>query len=327
MASGPPVREYDVRAMRAAILREYGQTPQVGDFPAPAAGDGQLLVRVLAAGLNPVDLGIASGKFYGGVPPLPCVVGREGVGETGDGRVVYFDGPVAPYGSFAEQALIAASSACELPEGTDPGLATCFGIAGLAAWLALEYRAHVQPGETVLVLGASGVVGQIAVQGAKLMGAGRVVAAARNAQALAHTLELGADATVAIGEVADLPAALRDACGGEGANVVIDPVWGEPAAAAIQACAPEGRVVQLGAAAGATSEIPSAAIRGRGLQIFGHSNFRVPDDVKHAAFRTMVAHAAAGRLTVQLERVPLDDVASAWERQRSSPRHKLVIVP
>jgi NADPH2:quinone reductase len=312
--------------VRAAVLRRYGEPPQPEDFDEPEAGEGEDVVEVLAGGLNPVDISIASGTFYAGSPPLPYVAGREGVGRTPAGGRVYFDGPVAPFGSFAERAAIDAASAIELPDGLDDGLAVSLGIAGLAAWLALEWRARLGEGETVLVLGASGVVGQVAVQGARLLGAGRVVAAARSREGLRRAQALGADATVALGDPDDLTAALREACDG-GADVVVDPVWGEPAAAAIEAANANARVVQIGQSAGPQATIASAAVRGRSLAILGHTNFAAPREVKRAAYLRMAGHAAAGELTVPVERVALDDVAAAWERQRESPHHKLVIVP
>ncbi len=312
--------------MRAAILTAYGQPPVLGDFDDPAPAKGQVEVEVLAAGLNPVDLVIASGTFYGGSPPLPSVVGREGVGRLPDGRRAYFDGPVAPFGSMAERTLIDPESAIPLPEGLDEAVATGLGIAGLAAWLSLEWRARVQEGETVLVLGASGVVGQVGVQAAGLLGAGRVVAAARSADGLERARELGADATVRIGEDRDLAEALRSACGG-GADVVLDPLWGEPAAAAVEAMRQGGRLVQIGQSAGERSSILSSAVRGGMLSILGHTNFAVPAEVKRAAYTRMADHAAAGELRLEVERVALEDVGEAWARQQAGPQHKLVVVP
>ncbi len=167
--------------MRAAVLEVHGQPPSAGEFAEPEAGEEQAVVEVLAAGLNPVDLAIASGAFYGRAPP-PSVVGREGVARLPDGTRAYFESAVAPYGSMAERAPIELAAAIPLPEGLDEGLACAIGIAGLAAWLSLEHRAGLRPGETVLVLGASGVVGQVAVQAARLQGAARVVGAARAAR-------------------------------------------------------------------------------------------------------------------------------------------------
>lgn len=312
--------------MRAAILREYGAPPEPGDFQEPEAAEGQEVIEVLAAGLNPVDISIASGTFYGGRPELPCVVGREGVGRRTGGERVYFDGPVAPFGSFAQRAPIDPDGAIPLPDGLDEALAICCGIAGLAAWLGLEWRAGLRRGETVLVLGASGVVGQVALQAARLMGAGRVVAAARSREGLERARQLGADATVQMAEVDDLAAAFAQAAGG-GVDVIVDPVWGDPASAAIQAANRGGRLVQIGQSAGPHAVLSSAAVRGRLLEILGHASSAAPREVKRAAYERMAAHAAAGDLRVEVERIPLEDVASAWARQQASPHHKLVIVP
>jgi NADPH:quinone reductase-like Zn-dependent oxidoreductase len=312
--------------VRAAVLREYGAAPELQEFQDPDPAAGQVVLEVLAAALNPVDVSIASGTFYGGVPELPYVVGREGVGRDPDGRRVYFDGPVAPFGSFAERTLVEEVSTIPLPDGVGDGLAVCCGIAGLAAWLALEWRAGLREGETVLVLGASGVVGQIGVQAARLLGAGRVVAAARTPESLERAAQLGADATVRIGEPDDLTEAFREATGG-GADVVVDPLWGEPAAAAIEATNRGARVIQIGQSAGARASISSSAVRGRMLSILGHTNFAAGPEVKRAAYLRMVGHAAAGELTADVERVPLDEVADAWERQRAGAHRKLVIVP
>ncbi|MGH2863743.1 MAG: hypothetical protein ACRDJX_00680 [Solirubrobacteraceae bacterium] len=163
--------------MRAAVLQEYG-VPVAGEFEEPSAGPDQAALDVLAAGLNPVDVAICAGRFYAGKPPLPSIAGREGVGML-DGARVYFDAPVTPFGSMAQRALVDPSHTYPVPDGVEDGIAVALGISGLAAWLALSWRAELKAGEHVLVLAASGVLGQIAVQAAKLLGAARVGAAAR----------------------------------------------------------------------------------------------------------------------------------------------------
>ena len=314
--------------MRAAVLREHGVTPRVEEFEEPKAAEpGQVVADVVAAGLNPVDIAMASGRFYGGAPPVPSVVGREGIVRVGGGGLAYFDGPVAPDGSLAERVLVEQETLIELPAGLDAAHAVAFGIAGLAAWLALEWRAKLQDGETVLVLGATGPVGQIAVQAARRLGARRVVAAGRDSEGLGRARELGADATVRLGDQDDLAGAFREAAGGEGPNVIVDPLWGEPAVAAMHAAAPRARLVQIGQSAGAEATIPSAAVRGKLLAILGHTNFAAPPGVKRAAYTRMAEHAAAGELTADFEVVPLADAADAWERQQSGPHRKLVVVP
>jgi NADPH:quinone reductase-like Zn-dependent oxidoreductase len=311
--------------MRAAVLREYG-VPEPGEFDEPPEPEeGQAVVEVLAAGVNPVDVAIASGKFYAGKPPLPSVAGREGVGRVDGGRV-YFDAPIVPYGSMAQRALIDPASTYEVPDGVPDGVAVALGISGLAAWLALTWRAELKEGEHVLVLGASGVVGQIAVQAAKLLGAARVVAAARSASGLARCLELGADAAVRLGEPDDLAAALGEAAEGR-IDVVVDPLFGEPFVAALNAASMGARIVQLGAGAGAEATVPSPPIRGKLLVIMGHTNFAAPPEVKGAAYERMAQAAAAGELRVDVEELGLEQVGEAWRRLAAGSHGKLVLVP
>jgi len=311
--------------MRAAVLREYG-VPSPDEFEEPAVvGSDQAVVEVLAAGVNPVDVAICAGRFYAGKPPLPSVAGREGVG-TLNGERVYFDAPIAPFGSMAERALIDPASAYPVPDGLDEGVAVALGISGLAAWLALSWRANLQPGEHVLVLGASGVLGQIAVQAAKLLGAARVVAAARSAEGLERCLALGADAAVRLGEPEDLPAALREAAEGR-IDVVIDPLFGEPFVAAVNAASFGGRLVQIGAGAGAEVTIPSAPIRGKMLVVMGHTNFAAPPEVKREAYAKLAEAAARGEIVIDVDRIPLEQVGEAWDRLAAGSHRKLVLVP
>jgi NADPH2:quinone reductase len=201
------------------------------------------------------------------------------------------------------------------------------GIAGLAAWLGLEWRGKLRVGETVLVLGASGVVGQIAVQAARLLGAGRVVAAARSEEALQRAQnELGADAVVKLTEDDDLTERYREAAGGD-VNLVVDPIWGPAAVASLEALGEDGRLVQIGNAAAVETTVPARPIRTSIRSIIGHTNFSAPQELKRDAFLTMCRHAAAGELTVPVEEVPLDQIEEAWRRQAGGPHHKLVIRP
>lgn len=299
--------------MRAAEVREYGAPPVVAEREAPEGGS-----LVLAAGLNPIDLRIASGTLANRRPDLPYVPGSEAIFEIG-GRRCYADAS----GAFAEVAV--ARDPVPLPEGVDDGLALACGIAGLAAWLALAQRGQLREGEKVVVLGATGMVGLIAVQIARLLGAGRVVAAGRDREALERAAERGADATVLLEH--DVTAdAFREAAGGD-VDLVLDPVWGRPAELALEALAFRGRLVNLGQSAGAEASLPSVTIRFRELSILGHTNYAAAPEVRRAALERMFAHAATGELWAPYESLPLDAVAEAWQRQASSPNVKLVLVP
>jgi NADPH:quinone reductase-like Zn-dependent oxidoreductase len=310
--------------MRAAVLHEYG-VPRVEQFQEPIAGPDLGVLDVRAAGVNPVDISISAGRFYGGKPSLPSVTGREGVGML-DGERVYFDAPVFPFGSMAERTLVDASSTYPVPDGVEDGMAIALGVSGLAAWLALSWRAQLKEGEHVLVLGASGVLGQIAVQAAKLLGAARVVAAARSQEALERSLELGADATVRLDPGEDLPSAMSDAAEGR-IDVVVDPLFGAPFAAAVDAASFAARLVHLGTAAGTEATLSSPSIRGKMLVIMGHSNFASPPEVRREAYARLTDAAARGQVRVEAEPLPLEQVADAWRRVQAGSHRKIVLVP
>lgn len=316
--------------MRGAMIRELGQAPELADVPEPEAGGGETVVQVVAAALNPLDIAVGAGRHYAGHPPLPYVPGAEGVGRTESGDLFWIFGAgvgLRRNGTFADRVAVPSEALHRLPEGADPVVAVACGIAGLAGWLPLAWRAPVREGETVLVLGATGTVGLVAVQAARLLGAGRVVAAGRNAERLRRAQELGADAIVPLGGDGDLAAAFRQAAGGDGPNLVVDPVWGLPAVAAIAAAAPRARIVQLGQSAGAEATLASGAIRGKMLEIYGHTDFGVPPDVLEREYGRLVEAAVRGDVAIDLERVPLEDVTSAWGRQADGPHRKLVLVP
>jgi NADPH2:quinone reductase len=312
--------------VRAALIREVGGAPEVGDAAEPS-GDA---IEVLAAPLNPIDLSVSRGILATGHPELPYVPGCEAVGRMDDGRVVWvFGGSFGrtSNGGVAERAAVVDAHVIDVPAGADPALAAGLGIAGLAGWLPLAWRAPLVGGEDVLVLGATGSVGLVAVQAAKLLGAGRVVAAGRSAAGLERAARRGADATLDLDRIDDLAAAFRDAFDGKGPSYVFDPLWGAPAAAAVEAAAPRATIVNLGQSAGATSELTSAAVRFKSLSILGHTNFAVPRDELAEHYRLLVGHAVAGDIELEIERVPLDSVADAWRRQVQGAGTKLVVLP
>ena len=321
--------------MRAAVLSELGATPLLQERPASALGDGQALLEVLATPLNPIDVAVASGRHYAGHPALPYVPGVETVARVLESRrhaagtVVWLGLTgigIDRDGALTDRLIADDDDLVIVPDGADPALAAALGVAGMAGWLPVAWRAPVQAGETVLVLGATGTVGLVALQGARALGAGRVVAAGRDADRLCATLDLGADAVVLLSEP-DLAAALRDACGPDGPALVIDPVWGTPLEAALDVAATGARIVNLGQSAGATATVSSAAVRGKQLDLLGFSDFAVPPAVWRQQYATLMDHASAGRIHVDLERIPLAEIGTAWERQRDGPGAKLVLVP
>jgi NADPH:quinone reductase-like Zn-dependent oxidoreductase len=323
--------------MPAAVIRQHAAPPEHGLWPIPQRGPGQALVRVTAAPISPLDLLCASGKSYFGAPRLPYIPGVQGIGIVMEaeilapGQRVWFscDAGMKPGdGSMALYCVIEESSALVLPEQVDDDLAAALGLSAIAAWMALTWRGHLQRGEQVLVLGASGAVGQVAVQAAKLLGAGRVIAASRDEEGRARALSRGADAVVDLtgDDVEELSRRIAAACEGP-LHLVIDPVWGLPAEAAVRVLAAEGRLVNIGSAAGPTVRFESAILRSRLHTILGYTNNALTHEQKAEAFTKILTHAAAGRCTVERETVPLARAAEAWERQAACARRKLILVP
>lgn len=308
--------------MYAAVLHEYNKAPRYEEVADPSPEDGQVVVEVGAAALHHLDLFKASGNFYL-EQPLPSVVGTDGVGLAG-GRRVYFDS-ITPHGSFAERSIAVEEELFDVPDALDDPTAAAIANSGLAGWLALSWRAGLQPGETVAVLGATGQVGSVAVQAAKLLGAGRVIAVSRAGERLDRMRERGADAVVDV-EGDDLTERLREAAGGD-IDVTIDSLWGEPAVAAMGAAARFGRHVQIGQLAGPSLDLSAPAIRSKSLDVRGFMGLHPEHEIRAEAYTRLGEHVAAGDIVIDFERVALADVASAWERQRSGAGAKLVLIP
>lgn len=312
--------------MKAAVLSQTGTTPAYTDFPEPQPVGGHVVIDVTAAGVHHLDLAKASGAF-GDPGPLPYAIGADGVGRTATGRRVFFTSPVAPHGSWAERTLVAEQDLLDLAEDVDDVTAAALGNTGLAAWLALTWRAKLQPGQYVLVLGATGALGSIAVQLAKALGAATVVAADRDPHRLTRSSEQGADATVTITADTDLVAAFREAGGARGFDVIIDPVWGEPALAAMHAAARGARHIQIGQSAGAAIHLPAGIIRAARLELLGFAHIDPPADVRRDAYLKLTGLAADGALTVDTMALPLAECGHAWELQQQGAPRKLVLTP
>jgi NADPH:quinone reductase len=318
--------------MRAAVVTELGSPPRPEERPEPARDAGRALVRVAAASLNPIEFRVASGRFAREAQP-PYVPGLEGTGLVVEadgfeqGVRVRFEAAALPGfgedGVLAELACVPEEALVELPDEVDDTVAAAIGTVGITALAALE-RAGLADGERVLVLGATGAVGQMAVQLAKLTGAGRVVAAGRDNERLERSRELGADETVVLGEDVDLQDAFSAAAGGP-LDVVIDPLWGPPAMAALAALDTGGRLVNVGESAGIDVTLPLAQVRNKQGAILTLSSGWMPLESKLEAYRRVLEHAAARRIQIDHEVVPLADLAEAWERQGASPGRKLVI--
>ncbi|GLZ42182.1 zinc-binding alcohol dehydrogenase family protein [Actinokineospora sp. NBRC 105648] len=321
--------------MHAAVLSAFGEPPRFAEFSDPEAGDGESLIEVRAAALHRVDRARATGEHYtsGNAADLPLVCGLDGVGIGPDGGRYYFALPRTPFGSMAQRTVVPTWTRAPLPSGLSDAEAAAFINPGMAAYLPLVWRGQLAEGDTVLVLGATGVCGRLAIQLGRLLGAGRVVAAGRDRQALESLTDLGADALIPL----DLPKdklipAFAAAAGEDGFQVVVDYLWGPPMAALLAALtqhefkpvARETRIVQVGDLAGATVELPAAALRSARVTLSGSGGF-APHEVRLKAFGKLCRFAAAGAIKIAVEEVPLAEVEQAWQRGDRDGRRQVLI--
>ncbi len=302
--------------MKAAVVRGPRQTPVYADFAEPTPAEGERRIEVAAAALSPLAKGRASGAHYSAEGAYPFVVGVDGVGRLDDGRRVYFLLPRAPNGAFAERTAAPLARCLPLPDGLDDVTAAAIANPGRSSTAALSERARLEPGETVLVNGATGAAGKLAVQISRLLGAKKVIATGRN---VAASNALGAD--VAIPLVDDL-AALQSRFEQEiaaGVDVVVDYLWGQSAERLCAAAAkilPAGkrlRFVQIGAASGANITLPSAWLRAAAVELMGSGLGSVAADRFLAAIDFVFRAAAAGKLALPTRALPLCEVEQGWD--------------
>jgi len=305
--------------MRAAVIGTDGQFT-LGDHPSPDAVAGHLAIDVRAAGIGPTDLMRAKGFF--GPMTQAYVPGGEGVGLLDDGRRVYFGHSKAPFGAIAERTIVPETEVWPAPDGLDDDQVIALAISGTGALIPLE-EARIQPGEEVLILGATGPVGQIGLQVARLLGAGRVVAAARSAAKLRQLQESGlADAVVVLG-TGDDEAALKAGSAGGGYNVVLDVIYGPPAEAAMRATAPGARMMSIGVQAGQTVSLSLRDLVFRSH--VGVGTGQRPAAERRAAFGRLMKMALEQGLRADTVAFGFDSAAEAWAAQAGSPHGKIII--
>jgi len=320
--------------MKAAVLHELGKAPRFEQFAEPTGGKDEAVVRVRAASLKAVDRQLASGSHYASPRELPVVCGTDGVGELEDGTRVFFGGPRRPYGAMAERTVAPRAFCFPVPAGIDDDSAAALPNPGVSAWLSLTHRAKLAAGETVLILGATGVTGQLEVQIAKRLGAKRVIGAGRNERVLGRLRELGADATIQLEQPGEsLKEAFAREAGDAGFDAIIDYVWGRPTETLLAAITKsefavvtkETRLVQVGESAGAAIALPAAVLRSTALTILGTAG--IPSrEVLVDAMQQVMTRAARGELRIETERVALAEIERAWLRREESGR-RIVIIP
>jgi NADPH:quinone reductase-like Zn-dependent oxidoreductase len=311
--------------MKAAIVKAPKASPVYGQFDEPSAQRGQAVITVRASALSQLTKSRASGSHYSSHNQFPAIPGTDGVGRTEDGRRVYFALPEAPFGALAEKSLVKLEHCIALPDDLDDTTAAAIANPGMSAWAAMRERAHLQPGETVLINGATGTAGRLAVQLAKYFGAAQVIATGRNEAELEELKALGADTTIpfTLGTL-DHPGAkryeetlIREFA--RGIDVVIDYLWGASARGIITAIA-KGvedarpvRFVHVGGASGEESiDLPGAGLRSFSIVLMGSGYKSVPLPALFAAAKGVFEATVPAKLQIATKPVPLSQVAEYW---------------
>ncbi|MGL6234004.1 MAG: zinc-binding dehydrogenase [Segniliparus sp.] len=321
--------------MKAAVVQTPDSAPEYTDFPDPAPRQGQRVVELVAAGVHQLVLARAAGKHYSSEGVYPLVPGVDAVGRAEDGTLVYTGFSAAPYGTLAE--LIAApENAVELPQGADPVQVAAGINPGIASWMPLIARVDETPElGTVLILGATGMAGLLAVQNALALGANRVVAVGRNEAQLAHAAELGAASTVRLsGEAETDSRAIADALGGTSPSTVLDFVWGPPAEAALAVFQGHGLAshgadisfVQIGSLAGATAAVPAQVLRSTNIRLRGSGFGSFSFEEFARQIPRYIERIATGAVRVPYRLFPLAEIGEAWEAAKGGG-DRVVVVP
>ena len=318
--------------MNAAVVTSFDEPPRYQPFEVPVPAGGEVLADVLAAGLHPRVRSGAAGRHYTSSGTLPMIPGIDGVGRLPDGRLVYFAADDDVLGTMADQALVDPRRSVELPAGVDVAAVAAAMNPAMSSWVALRRRVPLQPGQSVLVLGATGNAGAMAIRVARRLGAGRVVGAGRDAGRLRELVEAGADDVVQLTSDAGATGEALAAAAAE-ADVVLDYLWGEPARLAITALltarSDRGRAldwIQIGAVAGPTIELPSAALRSANFRLQGSGQGSVSPRGYLAELPSLVAEISAGTIQVRPNPVPLAAVEQAWTAAEI-PGERTVLIP
>ena len=319
--------------MNAAVVTSFGEPPHYQQFEVPQPTTGtEFLVDVLAVGLHPRTRTGAAGAHYTSTGKLPMVPGVDGVGKRPDGKKIYFVADDHSLGTMADKAVVDIRRSIELPDDVDVVKVAAALNPAMSAWVALRRRVPIEPGQSVLVLGATGNAGTMAVQVAKRLGAGRVVGAGRDFARLSALTSLGADEVVHLTDDAEETARMLGEAAAE-VDIVIDYLWGKPAQQAIMALltkrSDRGRAmnwIQIGSVAGPTIELPSVALRSANFRLQGNGQGAVSTEVYLVELPSLVDEIDAGTIAVKANSRPLADVEKIWA-QPDAPGERTVLVP
>jgi NADPH:quinone reductase-like Zn-dependent oxidoreductase len=312
--------------MKAAVVHGQNQPPVHGDVQEPVPSENECRVSMRAAALSPLAKMRATGNHYSSAGAYPLIAGVDGVGVRDDGQRVYCMLPKSPLGTMAEVTVVPSSHCIDVPDGLDTTVAAAMAIPGMSSWAALTERAKFVAGETVLVNGATGASGMLAVQIAKHLGAAKVIATGRNREALESLKVRGADVVIPLTDDGDALEELLEAQFRARVDVVLDYLWGESALRTIIAAAKGGeetipiRFVQIGSVSGHSIALPSAALRSSSLQLMGSGIGSVPFERLAASIAGVFAAVARGGFRVETKEFPLSEIGTAWTADASGAR-------
>ena len=307
--------------MRAAVVRELGRPPIYGEFPDPEPQSGEMIVAMTASAVNPLTLSRAGGVHYSANVPLPFVAGVDGVGRTSNGSAVYVSNPRAPFGTLAARAPVSPKELIPIPPELPDSLAAAVAIPGLSCWNPLVHRAPIRPGESVLVHGATGAGGHMAIQIAKHLGARAVIATGRDRAKLSALAGIGADRVIPLDQPADtFRQEVREAAREFAVGVVLDYIFGPTASALIAGLggpgAPRGpapiRYVQIGAIAGSSIPLESIILRSSALEILGSGIGSTTMEEVGESLRDMFAATASEHFQLETDVHPISEIAKHW---------------
>jgi len=323
--------------MKAAVIQKFGDIPQYQDFPDPQINKDDLLVEVKAVVIENFDKMVVAGKHFSSqhmFPEFPAIVGHGGIGTLADGTLIAFGGVKPPYGTMAEKAVVPQqfkNYMAQVPEGVDAAIAAALPASALTSFLPMKWGVKLQVGETVLINGATGVSGKIAVQIAKMLGAGRIVGSGRDDKGLQIIRQLGADAVIDLKQSDEqiIEAFTEEA--GKGYDLVLDFLWGHPTELLLKTLIPKQagfathrtRFIQIGQSAGESIALSAETVRTSGLEMTGAGN--IPHEVVPEAVKQVWEWIKENKLTIDIEKVALKDISEAWQRKTEGKR--LVIIP
>lgn len=320
--------------MKAAVVFEKGSTPQYADFPEPEVQESESLISVKAASIKNLDIARAGGNHYSteNKEHQPTVIGTDGAGYLENGDKVYF---FSKKGTVAEKAVADKKMIIPIPEKLDFSLAAALPNAVMGSAMALKFKAGLQPGNTVLINGATGITGKIAVQVARLYGAGKIIVTGRNEESLQSLLKLGADEVISLRlEDDDCKQKIKEIHKETPIDIIIDYIWGHSVELILSALKGDGtfshktKLVTIGGMSGDIIQLSSQILRGTNIQISGSGLGSWTKEESRLLFSEIIPEmfqaAAEGKIKMETQDVDIKDIETAWNAEIQNGKRLVV---